>query len=69
MQTSMLSLQALPKTTIAIQMVKDMEQRLPVITLLSNPVSGGTMASFASLGHITIAEPNALDLFCRAKGN
>ena len=61
MQTSMLSLQTLPKTTIAIQMVKD--SGLPVITLLTNPVSGGTMASFASLGHITIAEPNALICF------
>ena len=61
MQTSMLSLQALPKTTIAVQMVKD--AKLPYIVCFCDATSGGVSASFGSLGDITIAEPNALICF------
>ena len=55
------SLQSLPKTTIACQMVKD--AKLPYIVINTNPTSGGVTASFGSLGSITLAEPNALICF------
>ena len=61
MQTSMLSLQALPKTTIAVQMVKD--AKLPYLICFCDATSGGVSASFGSLGDITLAEPNALICF------
>ncbi len=55
------SLQSLPKTTIACQMVKD--AKLPYIVVNTNPTSGGVSASFGSLGSVTLAEPNALICF------
>ena len=61
MQENQLSLQALPKTTIAVQMIKDAS--LPYIVILTDPTSGGVTASFAMLGDITIAEPKALICF------
>ena len=61
MQENQFSLQALPKTTIAVQMVKD--AKLPYIVILTNPTSGGTTASFGMLGDITLAEPKALICF------
>ena len=61
MQTNQFSLQALPKTTIAVQMVKD--AKLPYIVVLTDPTSGGVTASFGMLGDITLAEPNALICF------
>ncbi len=61
MQENQFSLQALPKTTIAVQMVKD--AKLPYIVVLTNPTSGGTTASFGMLGDITLAEPKALICF------
>ena len=61
MQENQLSLQALPKTTIAVQMVKD--AKLPYIVILTDPTSGGVTASFAMLGDVTIAEPKALICF------
>jgi acetyl-CoA carboxylase carboxyl transferase subunit beta len=35
------------------------EHRIPFISLLTDPTTGGVMASFAMLGDINIAEPNA----------
>jgi acetyl-CoA carboxylase carboxyl transferase subunit beta len=61
MQENQYSLQALPKTTIAVQMVKD--AKLPYIVVLTNPTSGGVSASFGMLGDVTLAEPNALICF------
>ena len=61
MQTNQFSLQALPKTTIAVQIVKD--AKLPYIVVLTDPTSGGVSASFGMLGDITLAEPNALICF------
>jgi acetyl-CoA carboxylase carboxyl transferase subunit beta len=61
MQENQLSLQALPKTTIAVQIVKD--AKLPYIVVLTDPTSGGVSASFAMLGDVTIAEPKALICF------
>ncbi len=61
MQEGILSLMQMPRTTVAIQMVK--EARLPYIVVLTHPTSGGVTASYAMLGDIHIAEPNALICF------
>jgi acetyl-CoA carboxylase carboxyl transferase subunit beta len=61
MQEGILSLMQLPRTTIAVQQVR--EARLPYIVILTDPTTGGVSASFAMLGDITIAEPNALICF------
>ncbi|MEM6781186.1 MAG: acetyl-CoA carboxylase, carboxyltransferase subunit beta [Pseudomonadota bacterium] len=55
MQEGALSLMQMPRTTIAVNMVKD--AGLPYIVLLTNPTTGGVSASFAMLGDIHIAEP------------
>lgn len=57
MQEGMLSLVQMPRTIIAVQMVK--EAGLPYIVLLTHPTTGGVSASFAMLGDIHIAEPGA----------
>ncbi|MAZ76274.1 MAG: acetyl-CoA carboxylase carboxyl transferase subunit beta [Micavibrio sp.] len=57
MQEGMLSLMQMPRTIIAVDMVK--EQSLPYIVLLTNPTTGGVSASFAMVGDIHIAEPGA----------
>ncbi len=57
MQEGMLSLMQMPRTIIAVEMVK--EQGLPYIVLLANPTTGGVSASFAMVGDIHIAEPGA----------
>ncbi len=53
-----ISLMQMPRTTIAVRMVK--EAGLPYITVLTDPTTGGVTASFAMLGDIQIAEPGAL---------
>lgn len=58
MQEGILSLMQLPRTTIAVQMLK--EAGLPYIVVLTNPTTGGVTASYAMLGDIHIAEPEAL---------
>lgn len=55
MQESILSLMQMPRTTIAIQELK--EAGLPYIVLLSDPTTGGVTASFAMLGDVHLAEP------------
>lgn len=55
MQEGFLSLMQLPRTTIAVEEVK--EAGLPYIVLLTDPTTGGVSASFAMLGDIHIAEP------------
>jgi acetyl-CoA carboxylase carboxyl transferase subunit beta len=57
MQEGMLSLMQMPRTIIAVDMVK--EEKLPYIVLLANPTTGGVSASFAMVGDIHIAEPGA----------
>lgn len=57
MQEGMLSLMQMPRTIIAVDMVK--EQGLPYIVVLANPTTGGVSASFAMVGDIHIAEPGA----------
>ena len=58
MQEGILSLMQLPRTTLAVEMVK--EAGLPYIVLLTDPTTGGVSASFAMLGDITLAEPGAV---------
>ena len=61
MQEGILSLMQMPRTTVAVQMVK--EARLPYIVVLTHPTTGGVTASYAMLGDVHIAEPNALICF------
>jgi acetyl-CoA carboxylase carboxyl transferase subunit beta len=65
MQEGAISLMQMPRTTIASQMVK--EAGLPYIVVLTDPTTGGVTASFAMLGDIHIAEPNALIGFAGAR--
>ena len=61
MQEGVLSLMQMPRTTIAVQWLR--EARLPYIVVLTDPTTGGVTASFAMLGDIHIAEPGALICF------
>jgi acetyl-CoA carboxylase carboxyl transferase subunit beta len=61
MQESTLSLMQMAKTAAAL--AKLHEGGIPYISILTNPTTGGVTASFASLGDIIIAEPNALICF------
>lgn len=61
MQESILSLMQMAKTSAALANFD--QAKLPYISVLTNPTSGGVTASFASLGDIIIAEPNALICF------
>lgn len=65
MQEGILSLMQMPRSTVAVSRVK--EAGLPYITLLTDPTTGGVSASFAMLGDISIAEPNALIGFAGAR--
>lgn len=65
MQEGPVSLMQMPRTTIATQMVR--EAGLPYIVVLTDPTTGGVTASFAMLGDIQIAEPNALIGFAGAR--
>ncbi len=58
MQEALFSLMQMAKTSAALEKLK--EQRLPFISVLTDPVYGGVSASLAMLGDINIAEPNAL---------
>jgi acetyl-CoA carboxylase carboxyl transferase subunit beta len=61
MQEGILSLMQMPRTTVAVQMLK--EARLPYVVVLTHPTTGGVTASYAMLGDVQIAEPNALICF------
>ncbi|HSX10650.1 MAG TPA: acetyl-CoA carboxylase, carboxyltransferase subunit beta [Chlamydiales bacterium] len=61
MQESILSLMQMAKTAAAL--AKLHEERLPYISILTNPTTGGVTASFATLGDVIIAEPDALIAF------
>ena len=61
MQEGILSLMQMPRTTVAVQKLKD--KHLPYIVILTNPTTGGVTASYAMLGDIHIAEPGALICF------
>lgn len=61
MQEGILSLMQMPRTTIAVEMLR--EAGLPYIVVLTHPTTGGVTASYAMLGDVQIAEPNALICF------
>jgi len=58
MQEGILSLMQMPKTTVAIQKLR--EAGLPYIVVMTDPTTGGVTASYAMLGDIQLAEPGAL---------
>jgi acetyl-CoA carboxylase carboxyl transferase subunit beta len=58
MQEGILSLMQLPRTTVAVQNLRDAGQ--PYIVVLTNPTTGGVTASYGMLGDVQIAEPGAL---------
>jgi acetyl-CoA carboxylase carboxyl transferase subunit beta len=58
MQEGILALMQLPRTTVAVQMLR--EARKPYLVVLTNPTTGGVTASYAMLGDVQIAEPGAL---------
>ncbi len=58
MQEGTLSLMQLPRTTVAVDRLR--EAGLPYIVVLTNPTTGGVTASYAMLGDVHIAEPGAL---------
>ncbi len=61
MQEGILSLMQMPRTTVAVHMLR--EAGLPYIVVLTHPTTGGVTASYAMLGDVHIAEPNALICF------
>ncbi len=58
MQEGILSLMQMPRTTVAVQRLR--EASLPYIVVLTHPTTGGVTASYAMLGDVHIAEPGAL---------
>jgi acetyl-CoA carboxylase carboxyl transferase subunit beta len=58
MQEGILSLMQMPRTTVAIQRLR--EAKKPYIVVLTNPTTGGVTASYAMLGDVQLAEPGAL---------
>ena len=61
MQEGILSLMQMPRTTVAVQMMR--EEKLPFIVVLTHPTTGGVTASYAMLGDVHLAEPDALICF------
>jgi len=58
MQEGILSLMQMAKTAAALQRLG--AERLPFISILTDPTTGGVTASFAMLGDVILAEPRAL---------
>ncbi len=65
MQEGILSLMQMPRTTVAIQLLREAKQ--PYIVVLTNPTTGGVTASYAMLGDVQIAEPGAMIGFAGAR--
>jgi acetyl-CoA carboxylase carboxyl transferase subunit beta len=61
MQESILSLMQMAKTSAALAKLHN--SKLPYISVLTNPTTGGVTASFATLGDVILAEPDALIAF------
>jgi acetyl-CoA carboxylase carboxyl transferase subunit beta len=61
MQEGILSLMQLPKTVCAVEDLRD--SRCALLNVLAHPTTAGVLASFASLGDVTVAEPGALISF------
>ena len=65
MQEGTLALMQLVKTIAGLQALR--AAGLPYISLLADPTTGGVFASFAALGDVNVAEPNALIGFAGAR--
>ena len=65
MQEGTLALMQLAKTLAAIERLR--AARVPFISVLSDPTTGGVFASFAAVGDVNLAEPNALIGFAGAR--
>jgi acetyl-CoA carboxylase carboxyl transferase beta subunit len=61
MQEGILALMQLPKTVAAVEDLRDSGQAL--LCVMAHPTTGGVLASFATLGDVLLAEPNALMSF------
>ena len=61
MQEGILALMQLPKTVAAVEDLHDAGQAL--LSVMTHPTTGGVLASFATLGDVLLAEPNALMSF------
>jgi acetyl-CoA carboxylase carboxyl transferase subunit beta len=59
MQEGILSLMQMAKTCAALARLRD-EVKMPYISILTDPTTGGVAASFAMLGDVILAEPDAL---------
>jgi acetyl-CoA carboxylase carboxyl transferase subunit beta len=65
MQEGLLSLMQMAKTCAALTQLS--EEKLPFISVLTDPTMGGVSASFAFMGDVVIAEPGALIGFAGAR--
>jgi acetyl-CoA carboxylase carboxyl transferase subunit beta len=65
MQEGTIALMQLAKTVAAVARLD--EARVPFVSVLTDPTTGGVLASFASLGDIVLAEPGALIGFSGAR--
>jgi acetyl-CoA carboxylase carboxyl transferase subunit beta len=65
MQEGTLALMQLAKTMAAIERLR--LSRVPFVSIMSDPTTGGVFASFAAMGDINLAEPNALIGFAGAR--
>ncbi len=58
MQESALSLMQMAKTTVALELLS--AKRLPYISIMADPTTGGVTASYAALADVIIGEPGAM---------
>jgi acetyl-CoA carboxylase carboxyl transferase subunit beta len=65
MQEGTLALMQLAKTMAALERLRD--AGVPYVSVLSDPTTGGVFASYAAMGDVNIAEPNALIGFAGAR--
>jgi acetyl-CoA carboxylase carboxyl transferase subunit beta len=65
MQEGLFSLMQMAKTVMAVQMLG--EARLPYVTILTHPTTGGVLASFATVADVIMAEPGAVMRFAGAR--
>lgn len=65
MQEGILSLMQMAKTSALLARLR--EQRLPFVSILTDPSTAGVLASYASLGDVIVAEPRALVGFAGAR--
>jgi len=65
MQEGTLALMQLAKTMAALERLRD--AGVPFVSILSDPTTGGVFASYAAMGDVNIAEPNALIGFAGAR--